>query len=87
MYGQQLSAGYGGTCMAFAVGDDVQLRISCFSERTFCKGEITMRDKLALFYTTASDLAGKTEKAEHEMKVLACHSFQLAGCRGEENSN
>jgi hypothetical protein len=46
-----------------------------------------MRDKPVLFHTIASDLAGKTEKADHEMEVLICHSFQLAGCRGEENSN
>ena len=36
--------------------------------------------------SAASDLAGKTEKAEHKMEVLACHSFQLAACKGEENT-
>lgn len=35
IYGQQLSAGYGGTCMAVAVDDGMQLKISCFPERTF----------------------------------------------------
>lgn len=77
--------------MVFAVDDDLRQTEDqlVFPERTSPLREELQWEKTKpmLFCTAASDLAGETEKADHEMEVLAFCSFQLAGCQGQENTD